>query len=117
MNSKFKKSPKKYLSVQLDGKPFAHQNANEVFVRVLQEFGLDAVAELNLELGGVPLVSHSPQDGRALKQRDGWFIETHCSTIAKIGLLQTIASKLGRSIDVRYESDLDLDALLGSRTI
>jgi hypothetical protein len=102
-----KKSLRKKLSVKVEGGEWSRTgHAADVFADALTKIGLERVAGLDRRLNGLPLISRKKYTGaRALRERQGYFIETHSSTDTKAGLLAQIATMLGIEVAVLVVDD------------
>jgi hypothetical protein len=103
--SGLKKSPRDALAINYGGKIYSRRHNCDVFADVLHDIGLERVAELGVQLNGQPLVSRDAVNYRAPKHRDGWHIETHYSTVTKVGLLTQIKQKLALDMELLTGSD------------
>jgi hypothetical protein len=106
------RSPRDALAVSYGGKIYSRHHNCDVFADVIQEIGLERVARLDVRLNGQPLVSRQASNHRAPKERDGWHVETHCSTVTKVGLLTQIKQKLALDMELLIGSDAHLAVLL-----
>jgi len=94
------KSPKTTFSVSFpDGTVIADNGAKVVFGKAISKLGTSRVAAFGIMLGGEPLLSRDKSifkknPGQVHPIGDGWYVKTHCSTAAKIGLLKKIAAKM-----------------------
>ena len=101
---KRKREPAKRLRVRFpDGTVISESKATTTFLRSLQCFGLERVAELrSVRAQGHSLVStmkHEPSN--SIRELDGYFIETKLSTKDKARYLRRIADAL--QVDVTVE--------------
>jgi len=95
-----KVAPKTTFTVSFpDGTSFADKKAKVVFGKAIEKLGAGAVADLKIVLAAEPLVSRDksvykkePTQVQAIS--GGWFVKTHCSTAAKMQLLEKIAKTL-----------------------
>lgn len=102
--AKGKRGPSKQLRVSFsDGTVVCEGKATDTFVRSIQCIGLQRVAELpTIIVDGHPLVSRERNESsQGYRELDGYFVETHLSTINKARYLQRIADAL--RIDVSVE--------------
>ena len=103
--AKSRRGPNKQLRVSFsDGTVICESKAIDTFVRSIQYIGLQRVAELpTIIVNGHPLVSATRNESsRGYRELDGYFVETHLSTINKASYLQRIADafRLDISVDV-----------------
>lgn len=97
-----RKSPRKSLVVTMDdGRIINGRTAAETFTKVIQEFGLEKVKELGIEVNHVPLISHTESERYTTAKIDGQYLMTHTNTSHKKELLNRIAERLGVEIDVK----------------
>lgn len=102
--SKRKRAPAKRLRVRFpSGTVISESKATTTFLRSLQCFGLERVAELrSVRAQGHSLVStvkHEPSN--SIRELDGYFIETKLSTKDKARYIRRIANAL--QVDVTVE--------------
>ncbi len=97
-----RKAPPKRLRVEFpDGAVICENKATDTFVQVIHRIGLERVSELPIKLSGCPLVSaREHESARAVRELDGYFIETHSSTEGKASCVQRIADSLRIDISV-----------------
>ena len=86
-----------------DGTVFYDRLASRTFFLSLHKMGLDGVFALNERLSGVPLVSHTKERRKRVKQHymEGYYITTTSSTQAKKDMLEKVARALGKDISVQ----------------
>lgn len=109
------RSPRKKMSVRLNGKLVEGRTAKEIFVKAIKEIGVEQVEGLGFTLNGYPLVSQErPPFGRASSAIGNWRVATHCSTDMKHSLLQRIAARLRVDMEVQVvEVEESLRRILG----
>ena len=99
-----------------DGLRIQESEASETFARVLDRIGAKRVADLNLRMGGAPLMARSEKDFQKLdggvtgsatvvrcqKIEGGWFVNTLSDTASKKKMLMKISEvfDLGLNVEV-----------------
>ena len=96
------KAPPKRLRVEFsDGTIIEENKATDTLVNTIQHIGLQRVSELPIKMNGCPLVStRKHESARAIRELDGYFIETHSNTEGKAKCIQQIAAALRIDISV-----------------
>lgn len=83
-----------------DGTVFYEDKASDTFTKVIQKFGVKAVAAIGLRVRNTELVSKTKSDSYQQAEADGYLVMTHSSTDEKRDLLLELAAKLGQKIAV-----------------
>ncbi len=111
-----KKQPAKGLCVFLpNGDIIQDRDTCSTMVRAIQHAGLMNVAQLNIMLDKLNLVSREINLNRASQQHyagDGFYINTHCNTATKKRLLDRISSllNLGWTVEIIDKGELPCNA-------
>ena len=83
-----------------NGNIIKERTASETFVKTLEFFGIEAVRALSLTLNNAPLIDTKDSEKYTTFSSGRYFVMTHSNTQTKVGQLQFIAKKLGKSISI-----------------
>lgn len=97
----------KFLVEFSDGCLVSGDNACEVFVDAIRHVGLELVANAGFVYSGEPLVSssrHTKYVSQSRETEEGFFVQTHSSTNAKVRTLEKIFEALGIEARITLEA-------------
>lgn len=112
-----------FTAAMENGDIISEPTAKEGFAKAFSHFNLDKCAALRIQLNGEPLLS---KDKKAFKKypvavasvKDGWFINTYCSTAMKVSIIRQCASAVGQKVAINvipHESTRKHDVLVKRR--
>ena len=94
-----------FTAAMENGEFISEQTAKEGFAKTFSHFDLEKCAALHIQLNGEPLLS---KDKKAFRKypvavasvKDGWFINTYCSTAMKVSIIRQCASAVGQKVAI-----------------
>lgn len=94
-----------FTATMEDGDFVSEPTAKDGFAKAFSYFDLDKCASLGIRLNGEPLLS---KDKKSFKKypkavapvKDGWFINTYCSTAMKVSIVKQCASAVGQKVEI-----------------
>lgn len=94
-----------FTAAMENGEVISESTAKEGFAKVFKHFDLDKCASLGIQLNGEPLLAKGKKEFRKYPTavatvKDGWFINTYCSTAMKVSIIKQCADAVGQKIEI-----------------
>ena len=94
-----------FTATMEDGEFISEPTAEEGFAKVFRHFDLDKCASLGIQLNGEPLLAKGKKEFQKYPYaiaavKDGWFVNTYCSTAMKVSIIKQCASAVAQKIEI-----------------